>query len=371
MKKYSRILCIVLCISFLLPYTAFANSTYVKYTTSSQSNNNAMDKEEAIAAFSSSLFSEVAQIFSMDPDCVKDTSLQANFYLGDPFQIIIMDEIGNLSVESCLWYAPFYRNDTIIGIASVIKDGSVYHYSISKDFSEELNVALSKNSSVSIIAQNNDISILQNDKEYSVRGNNLSINAHEINLIPSTILNTSSDSYISISFSKISPMATTSSKNISVPVVYQGNLSICWAACVAECAQYRRKGSPSAKDVCDAIGHAYTEGTWNDVYNGFNIYGIGYTSRVTHAFSKDQIVSNINSGNPIYMGATAGTGVGAHHTILCGYNVSSSSNTYRFANSGTNSYQYTASTSQTAAGSRIQYSYNGHAYTWDSSFIVY
>lgn len=143
----------------------------------------------------------------------------------------------------------------------------------------------------------------------------------------------------------------------------QGYDNICWAASIATIQNYFYGGVVSARDVCDVIGHDYSEATPHDVQQAFNAYSFHYKytyGDLAWADIKQMIVDN----KPLYIsGIISGVPDIRHSAVITGVKKNSDIKYVRTYNP---QYTGTVAWSEFTRNNTTWLSYTGSsAYLWD------
>lgn len=255
-------------------------------------------------------------------------------YIGDSFQIIRYDDNEAENVDDIV-YLPVISNQEIIALITLIKYDGTISCSIGKDFAPELSDYLnSSNSQVALFSESTSIYGITPSSEVTevfespentaryARVNEPAVSYSDIaygnNVVSKEEL--MDETYV---IPETLTRAATSYKYLNYPIVFQGNLPICWAATIASMVIFelpQQYPQLYATQVCDKIGHDYTGSTVADnikalkAYLPNNVYVPTFYDETMIPSEVQVIINNID---PALMGSRSS--VGAHATALCGY----------------------------------------------------
>lgn len=259
-----------------------------------------------------------------------------NAYIGDSFQIVRNDDNVTEIVNNIV-YLPVISNQKIIALITLIKYDGVISCSIGKDFAPQLSdyldgrtsqVALFSNgTSIYGVTPSSEVTSVFNSPENTVkyqRSNSMPISYADIakgnNVVSKEKL--TEETY---EIPEVLTRAADSYKYLTnFPIVFQGSLSICWAASSAAIIMFEKPsvGELYATTVCNKIGHSYTKGTHEDVIKALKAYlpSIYVPTSYNRPMNVSEVQVIINNIDPAYMSSkdVNNSKIG-HATSLCGY----------------------------------------------------
>lgn len=161
------------------------------------------------------------------------------------------------------------------------------------------------------------------------------------------------------------------SKNCPIKnFITQSTYNLCWAACVATIANYKKGYTLTAEQVATAMGHKYTSPNYNgastsDTVSALSLYGLSYSS-IGDKLSWARVKSNINSDCPFIIGITSINGghMLAGYGYECKYGDAEADGNLRYVhvwdpNGAKRTLQYYASS----------YSIYGYAWRWTETLV--
>lgn len=315
---------------------------------------------------------------------------ESKLVLGKPFNIYAYDneEVTNTGI----YYFPVLLNGNIEATLAITKDkNGNLSSTFSKDFSSNLNKILlnNKNRKYRLFSINNEIRAIDDNNALLV-SNDISekkslneIDANTISKINRLLENNIKEKKYkeySIDPLQIENNSTinseraiqgivdgpTSSKYLSIPVVYQYSHPWCWAATCASIINYKKSYSLSASDVVKYIyGSAVDKGGTSDqdikAYNHWGLYPYYDSWNMTWSNAK----SELDGGSPIHSLWYTINGSSGHSMTVRGYEYYADTNDKVYLLIDPN-IGYTSVIGQTYSGDCV-YVLNGSNYYWSES----
>ena len=306
-----------------------------------------------------------------------DSSKVSTAYLGNPFTIACVegDEIDS---KTNINYIPLISEGEIIAIVTILKNGNEYDCSIGIDFADELDAYLkSENNDVALVFNNYDLLAVDSSSNNEVLYNypdEVSTYSLSAPISYSEVsLNTNVVDYSSLCNESYSlpnvPVSRAYNYFSSYPIVFQGDLPICWAAVVASMVMYEMPSEyPElyATQVCNKIGHSYTGGSPSvDVVNALNAYlpDVYVPTYFSYAMSTSAVKTIIDNNDPAYMSSyRIDDSSSRHGTALCGYSVSGSTFQIRLMDPAYECFKFS-----TYTNSVFRFAFGSQTYQWSAT----
>ena len=254
-----------------------------------------------------------------------------HFYCDVPGQYTVGDaiEIYNADTEAVYYMIPIFRGQECVGLAEMSNDGditltdgiSLYDNIIALDYPNSL---LYTTGGV-VYGERPGTVVPLYDFNFNISANSAFVQATfaekaaEIAAYTETALESMDIAAVVTQIEAVNVFAPEVSLMGAVPTVEtdqcpitnfvpQNGYLICWAACIATIANYKKGLSLTAEAVATAMGHNYTDDQYagakvKAVVDAFALYGMTY-SEYSAKLGWTQVKSNIANRSPFIMGIT-------------------------------------------------------------------
>lgn len=370
MKNISRkILSIIVVFALIFSITSFGTASAVASTS--------ITAQEISSLMDGSL-GDLLRTVKSSPDLLGlDSSKVSTAYLGNPFTIASVED-DVIDSKSNINYIPLISEDEIIAIVTILKNGNEYDCSIGIDFADELDTYLkSESDDVALVFSDYDLIAVDSSSNNEILydyPNEMSTFSLSAPISYSDVsLNTNVVDYSSLCNESYSlpnaPASRAYNYFSSYPIVFQGDLPICWAAVVASMVMYEMPTQyPElyATQVCNKIGHSYTGGSPSvDVVNALNAYlpDIYVPTYFSYAMSTSAVKTIIDNNDPAYMSSyRIDNSSSRHGTALCGYSVNGSTFQIRLMDPAYECFKFS-----TYTNSVFRYAFGSYTFQWSAT----
>lgn len=366
MKNISRrIMSVIVVFALIFSISSFGTASAVASTT--------ITAQEVSSLMDGSL-GDLLRTVKASPDLLGlDSSKVSTAYLGNPFTIASVED-DTIDGKSNINYIPLISNGEIIAIVTILKNGNEYDCSIGIDFADELDAYLkSESDDVALVFSDYDLiavdSASNNEILYDYPNETSTYSLSTPISYSDVCLNTNVVDFSSLCDEKYSlpnvPTSRAYNYFSSYPIVFQGDLPICWAAVVASMVMFELPSQyPElyATQVCNKINHAYTGGYAEDVIEALNAYLPSSYSPTYYggALTTSLVKSTIDGNDPAYMYANrVDDSSRAHATALCGYSISGSTFQIRLMDPAYECFKFS-----TYTNSVFRYAFGTYTYEW-------
>lgn len=154
------------------------------------------------------------------------------------------------------------------------------------------------------------------------------------------------------------------SKNLSVPIIMQGNNPWCWAASIASIVNYTTGSNLSAQNVVNAVGGTNDHGSIQNICKGYANYGFSCELK-TRTLSYQEVKDSINAGKPIQALFINNSNEG-HSVVISGYTDTGYGKYYSIMEPGAGTYNMISENN----GSPY-ITYNNETFYWVYTYVSY